>query len=491
MLCVCLNTIPYFTGCAQVQQLKRIEIKLGKGESEYKVLPAQTFGVLLYRTQAERKQGTLEMHRLDTTLQDVWKNTIPIEKKFMPILSKQAGATHYLLFVQSEYRESNFRLLHINLHTGGHRLDTVFNIIPFLPTQLEINHLGALIGGYLANRIPIVVFYEFSTRKTRVLPGLFNEPGELLQIQVYDDQSFNVLISTQPHPRLKTLWVKHYEATGSLKYNTRLLTDNQVSLLSGRVLKTPQNDLVIAGTYGLRSADYSSGLFIARINAAGDQETRYYPFYTLENFFKYLRPRQEQRLRMRIERKISQGKRTRLQYRLMVHELVPWNGQLILLGEAYYPVYKRDDRFNYGLAVSAYVPYIFDGYRYTHAVVIGFDYSGNLLWDNSFEINDIKTFNLEQFVKMDYRNNNIALLYLFDNRIRSKRIQNSQVLEGKTLSSLSLSFEPEDPELDDDVKRLEYWYPGAFLAYGIQRPNSHAVSRTRERFFFINKVAYR
>ncbi len=490
MLCAFLS-VALRTAPAQVEQLKRIEIKLENRDPEYRVIPVKDFGVLLYRTRIERKNDILELQRLDTALQRAWEKTIALDKKFVPLLTRQANITQYLLFVHSEFKESHFRLLSINLATGTHRIDTVFNILPFLPTHLEITHTSALIGGYLGNNIPIVVYYDFATRKTRILPGLFNETGELLQIQVYDDQSFNVLICTQPYPRVKTIWVKYYNASANLQHNSRLVTEPHISLLSGRTLKTDNDEMIIAGTYGIRSAIYSSGLFISRINAAGDQETRYYPFYLLQNFFKYLKPRQEQRIKQRIERRINAGRRTRLQYRLMVHELVPLGNEIILLSEAYYPVYKRDDRYNYGLAVSAYVPYIFDGYRYTHAVIIGFDKKGNLQWDNSFEINDVKTYNLEQFVKMDYRSNRIALLYLFDNRIRSKLIQNNNVVEGKTLRSLQLSFQAEEPEIDDDIKRLEYWYPGTFLAYGIQRPPSRAITRSKERFFFINKVAWR
>lgn len=476
---------------AQIRQHKRLEIQLQARDPEFRVIPVESHGVLLYRTKSERKQDILELQRLDTTLQIQWTNKFVIEKKYLPLLSKHYGNHQYVLFFHSEYKEINFRLYKINLDAGFCQVDTVFNIIPFWPTHFEVTHYGALIGGFLSNRIPIVIFYEFATRKTRILPGLFNEQGELIQIQTYSDHSFHVLISTQPRTRLNTIWVKYYDFTGNLRYNSMLRTDPYVSLLSARALKTETNEVIVAGTYGIRSAEYSSGLFMARINREGDQEIRLYPFYELQHFFSYLKPKQQKRVRQRIENKLSKGRRTRLQYRIMIHQLVPLNDQLILLGEVYYPVYKRDDRYNYGLAVSAYVPYIFDGYRYTHAVIIGFDQQGNLIWDNSFEINDIKTFKLEQFVRMEYRNNRIALLYLFGNRIRYKIIQNNQVIEGKQLNSLELSFRPEESEADEDIKRLEYWYPGNFLAYGIQRPYSRAVSRSRERYFFINKVEYR
>lgn len=474
---------------AQIQQNMRLEIKLGHREKEYQVIPVQTYGALLHR-KIEHRQPYLEAMRIDTALTTVWQRLIPLDKKIFLVQTTQCENYEYLLFFHSEFKSIHFFIYRIDLLDGSYQKDTVYNIIPFFPAEFKATQHGLLVGGYLKNLVPVVVFYDFATKKTSILPGLFNEPGELQQIHVYPDQSFHILISTEPRSRIKNMWLKYYDANASIRKNVILQTDPQFTLLNGRALKTPTESVIISGTYGYRSTEYSSGLFIARIDINGHQEIFFYPFYQLRNFFTYLKPRQEQRLRQRIQRKAEKGKRSRLQYRLMVHELLALNDQFILLGEAYYPVYKRDDRFNYGLAVSAYVPFIFDGYRYTHAVVIGFDRNGILKWDNSFEINDVKTFTLEQFVKMDYQKNRIALLYLFDNRIRSKFIQNEQVIEGKTYNSIKLSFEAEKPENDFDIKKLEHWYPGTFLAYGVQRPESRVMAPSRERYFFINKVAY-
>jgi hypothetical protein len=196
----------------------------------------------------------------------------------------------------------------------------------------------------------------------------------------------------------------------------------------------------------------------------------------------------EKRVKERIARKKIKGKKLRFQYRFLVHEFVTYQNQYILLGEAFYPKYKQLDR-NYSFAASGSM-LVFDGYQYTHAIIIGFDATGNLIWDNSFEINDVKSFTLEQVVKMDVQKDKVALLYLFDNKIRSKIIQNNDVLEGKTFNQLNTEFQKSGLEDDPNISKLDYWYAHNFLAYGTKtNPNSRVANQPR-RIFFINKVRY-
>ncbi|MFN3839856.1 MAG: hypothetical protein ACK4RF_04035 [Cyclobacteriaceae bacterium] len=478
------------SGFAQLQQNNRYEIHISDRDTEYFVAPAKTNGALIYRYGTAKKQDYLDLIYLDTVFTEVWRNQLSLEKKFVLAHQRTVGYQQFLLCHNREFTTINFHLYAIDLHTGASEKYVIENYIPFMPTHFEVMSRGALIGGYYMGRIPVVLYFSFATQKTTVLPGLFNESGELIQIRVNEDESFQVLIGARNFAKQKTIWIKSYDAVGTLKQNTALLPPENTSLLFGKAIKTENENLVVAGTYGSRTSDYSKGLFIATVSNDGEQNQYIYPFTDLENFFSYMKAKKQKRMQDRIARKKVKGKKIKLQYRIMVHELVADNNQFLLLGEAFYPVYKRDDRYNYGLATSYAVPYVFDGYRYTHAILIGFNKQGKLQWDNSFEINDVKSFTLDQYVKMDTRNDRIALLYLFDNRIRTKLIQENKVLEGKNYKNLTLGFQPEDQDENDDIKKLEYWYDGAFLAYGVERPPSRSLTRSRQRVFFVNKISY-
>ena len=124
---------------------------------------------------------------------------------------------------------------------------------------------------------------------------------------------------------------------------------------------------------------------------------------------------------------------------------------------------------------------------------MGFDDNGKLLCDNSFEINDVKTLTLEQFVKIDAKEDKIALHYLFNNEIRSKIIKDNTVLEGKTSDPIKLKLEDDVMKKNDtELSKLEYWYKDYFIAYGIQLvTNIHHGGNSKRKVFFINKISYR
>ena len=177
------------------------------------------------------------------------------------------------------------------------------------------------------------------------------------------------------------------------------------------------------------------------------------------------------------------------------------NGQYVLLGEAFYPKY-RTITGNYSgpfVPVSTFdngifrTNRVFEGYRYTHAVVIGFDSRGKLLWDNSLAIDDIISMDLEQFVNITLVDDKAVLLYLRDNVLHSKVINGGDVVEGTMRHDLRLKYEHDElTETPPDVEVLKPWYDKVFFAYGVReiknlRDNGVKLSR---QVFFVNKVVY-
>lgn len=476
---------------AQVLQQQRLEFPISSSNESYTITPAGMSGIILHRRVGSFAGDQLEIIHTDTSFQQKWNGYVPIERDYTLAQHISSRNHLYLIFHTSNFSDRNFHLYEINLSDGTYTRFIVRNIIPFSPTVLEVTSQAALIGGYF-NRVPIVIFFQLTTQHSKILPGLFNETGELTQVKIHSDGSFDLLISAKNYQRQQTLWLKNYSVDGGLIRNIMLKPEGNSSLIFGRTLQTKSYDQIIAGVYGSRNSEYSRGLFVARISEDGMQNIRYYNFADLENFFSYMRAKRERRIKERIERKKIKGNKIKFQYRFIVHEFVPYKNQFVLLGEAFYPKYRHTERMysptqSFGSYQNAM---IFDGYQYTHAVVLGIDSDGNLLWDNSFEVNDVKTFTLEQYVKMDAREDNIALLYLYDNKIRTKLIQDSEVLEGKSFNPLLMQFD-ETLSADEDrtsMNKLEYWYDNHFLAYGTQTIVSPGLRK--RKVFFVNKVRY-
>lgn len=486
------------TGYSQVQQLDRFEISLGKDEKFYEVIPAQNDGLFLHRRFAAAEEDRLELVKLDTAFKINWRGYLPIHKK-SALLGKRAELDNlYLLFRSEDFARKDMELFVIQAPNGNFIKYTVRNYIPFMPTEFQVTSQAAIIGGYYSN-IPVVIYFSFTDQKSKVVPGLFNEAGELTQVKTYPDGHFDVLISARNFRGQQTIWIKNYDAEGNMLRNYALEPEGNRHLIFARSVKTSNNMQIVAGVYGGKNSEYSKGLFIASIDPSGLQQLKYYDYGDLENFFKYMKAKREQRVKDRIQRRRIRGKKTRFNYRFLVHELVPYNNQYVLLGEAFYPRYVSVDRTYYTGFFNPYMLYgnsmirdgrIFDGYRYTHAVVMGFDRDGELIWDNSFEINDVKTFSLEQFVKLEIQPDRIALLYLFDNQLRSKIIKGNDVLEGKTFEPIKTKEEAEMVKTEEiSTSKLDYWYQHYFFAHGVQEISNRDVGR--RRVFYINKISYK
>lgn len=483
---------------AQLVQSLRFEVPLGALEKNFEVIPMQDAGLYLQRRLSLPQGDQIEIARLDTAFGVVWRGYLPIEKSAMLMGTRTDNNYLYLLFRLAEPSTKDLTLYAIDQHQGNFIRYTIRNFIPFVPSDFQISPQAAIIGGYF-NRIPVVIYFPFAGQKTKVLPGLLNESGELTQIKTYTDGSFDVLISARNVKGQQTIWIKNYDPDGSILRNMALEPEDNKHLIFARSVKTNSDMQIVAGVYGGRNSDYSKGIFIASIDPSGLQHLKYYNYGDLENFFKYMKAKREQRVRDRISRRKVKGKKIRFNYRFLVHDIIPYKDQYVLLGEAFYPKYVTVDRASYGGFFSPYSlsrnamvrdGRVFDGYRYTHAVVMGFDNDGGLIWDNSFEINDVKTFTLEQFVKIRPQPDKIALLYMFENQLRTKTIKDNAVLEGKMSEPLKTRAGTEIARMENDNPgKLEYWYGDYFFAWGVQEILNPETGR--RRVFFINKISYR
>lgn len=488
---------------AQIVQSGRLELAMESGETEkLKAASLGNNGLILYRRLAGKKDDQLELIKIDTALKETWKGYITLGKNVGLLRVQHTDELFFLLFRDRSFIGGDFQIVGVNHRNGAYVLYTIKNLIPFNPSEFLITKQGALIGGYFNYR-PIILYYNFKQQRSKVLPGFFNEPGELDQLKSYPDGSVDIIVSAKNYEKRRSLWIRNYDSLGDLIKTTILKPEERKNLIFGRSVKLPNGEQIVAGVYG-RFSDYSRGIFVAGINPVGEYAIVYYNFAQLQNFFSYMKARRQKRIKDRIERKTIRGKKVKFNYRFIIHDIIPYQNQFIMTGEAFYPHYiyptqmfsgYRYNPTSVAMPGSYFNPrlrndVIFDGYQYTHAVVIGFDNNGKVRWDNSFEINDVKTMQLEQFVKIKPEKDRIILMYLFQNTLRAKIIHDAEVLEGKTQDPMKTNFNNETEDIQGlENEQLDYWYDGYFFAYGVQRLKQES-GRAR-RVFFINKITYK
>ncbi len=470
----------------QVVQSARFELPFAEKENvSYKAISAGEKGIVLYRSAVTRdNQFGIDVIYLDSALEPLWNGFIPIGKDMLVEQASISQNTVFILLRDPFHATGNFQVMAVNWGKREYVPYKINNVIPITPKDFAATEKAVLIGGYFNYR-PLVLHYSLTTQKAKILPGFLNEAGELIQLKVYETGAVDVIVGARNTEGQKCLWIRNYDVDGNLNKTIVVDPGPGKHLIFGQSIKMPGDEQVVAGVYG-RHLQYSRGVFVAHINPYGEYQVNYYNFGDLLNFFSYMKAKREKRVKERIERRKIKGKKIKFNYRFLVHALVPYEDQYLLIGEAFYPTYRyRGDLYSRDV--------VFDGYQYTHAVVIGLSKNGKLLWDNSFEINDLKSLDLKQFVKTYPRDNRIVLLYLFKNTIRSKIIKDDKVLEGKANEALETKSKSNKIDNDDtEWSQLEYWYQGNFYAYGVQHVrNLSSAAGGSQKVFFVSKVSYR
>jgi hypothetical protein len=134
---------------------------------------------------------------------------------------------------------------------------------------------------------------------------------------------------------------------------------------------------------------------------------------------------------------------------------------------------------------------IFDGWKYTHAVVAAFDKDGNLLWDNSMEMKDVKNQTLKQMVNVNFdegNGNKGRISYLNKGKIYVKAFDGNKVLSDVEVREVGATKEGDVVRSNDDGT-IENWYGQYYLAYGYQRIRN-TQEGDRRNVFFMNKLVF-
>ena len=483
----------------QLEQPGRIEIIMEDEDDYFQVLSAEENGVVLYRevrnreTRMERKYQVV---LIDTALNKSWESTYYVHLKYIIRGFEYFDNHFYLLFQRNtESLKADLFVMRIDLETRANETFLIEREYAMELTEFEVVGNTLVFGGY-SNNLPTLICYEFGKSQPIVLPGLFNERTQIEHLDIDDDlKLINVLTSFKTKDGGKSLSLKSFTEQGNLIKNVNLQPSEERSLLFGRTVKLEADVELVVGTYTRKRSDMSRGIFLARISEDGEQVINYYNFADLKNFFSYMKAGRQRRIEERIKRRKIKGKKNKFNYRLLVHDVEERDGRFIMVGEAFYPKYTQSSLYGapYTYGSSSYNSF-FEGYKYTHAVVFGFDRRGRLIWDNSFEINDIESYTLDQYVHVSSNEEEMALLYVFENEIRTKVIRGNEVLEGKTFNELKLSFEDDVvSNSEDEYGGLEKWYGGNLFAYGIHKIKNlkdDGVRLNRE-VFFINKLRYK
>lgn len=508
LLCIVCHTSLYgqlkiVDTTSLIYQPNRIEFEITARDLNFEIIPADDQGMLVIRqTSIKGDQGFIwGLYRLDTALNQVWRLDISVEFGHTFLGYDFNGESFFLLFGKNEYKQEEMEVIKVDRDGGeanGYQINTV---LPLTLSHFETVGHSLIFGGESSSR-PVVVYYNLDEKKPKVLPGVYNNKSRIVDIVTNDEFGvFTVVLNERTITKDITLSIKMFTKEGRPIYNTALKSEYEKSLIDGVPTTFDGGVQYIAGTYSNRNMEVSRGLYLAKIEKGEQQFIKYHSYADLENFFSYLDDKQEQKMNRKVEKKKMSGKEAKLNYRMMIHDIVKRDDEYVLIGEVYYPKYTT----------STTIPTGYSGgyggrnstppttnvkvleYKFTHAVLVSFNDQGDVIWDNSFEINDVLIHPLTENIQVSVEKEKIALMYTFDDGVKTTFVKEDSVLEGKSVKNIKLKYEFDELRpSESNLIGLKKWYGNSFYAYGMHRiknSNDRGVKMNR-KVFYINKIHY-
>lgn len=481
---------------SQLEQPLRVEIELENDKDDYSVLPAGEYGLVMYHQTDDRVDQRNKVKWMLTgynpDFREVWKSAYIINDSYNVREHFYQDGYLYLLFGRT--KREDVTMAKVNVITGE-----IFSTSGLLPRKFEVNAFTvyknvAYING-IVNKRAGLVYFDLSTKEALPIPVKFEGIAEFQSLEIDDlNDRVNIVYSVSKRGD-RFINIKSFRGKELLN-DLSINPDGNDNLLSGKMTSISGQEKVIIGTYGVKGSSGSNGLYFARLINDTEFVIKYYNFTDLHKFFDFLPERDKDKIQRKKERKAAKGKELNMDYQLLVHDLIKKDGQYIMIAEAFYPTY-RTEPYTYTTIING-VPVlqtryitVFDGWLYTHSVIAGFDQEGNMIWDNSIEMGDFKSYSLDERVSVNVQEEEIVLAYGTYDEIITKVIRGNEVLDAKEDIMIKTGFE------DDVIRRsqlssVKHWYDKYFLVWGYQKiKNDRDDTRRKRTVFYFNKIAYR
>lgn len=505
------------------QSVKRIEIPSRLTDQTYQVITLGEEGVLLL---SKTGKTTFSIIKYDAELQQSWAVNGELDENQSFVDYYHDGKDVYFLF--SKYNSDLYQILKVSTSIGIVQKLFFENIKRFEISEFKVHNEIAYLAGMVKEE-PVLMSVTLSKMQPRVLAGGIKGNASISSIDFDDVNDLVVISYSVKKGRSSYVVVKRINKNGKIVEQLEVEPEEDYGLLTGKLFPLKDGTQLMIGNYGYKGyqsngVPMSQGLYISKVDGETPEYVKMHSFTDFKNFFKFMNQKQQDRIEKKIKKKKGQGDDLKLNYRVLVHDIIQKDNQYILVAEVFYPEFKSNNvygspfygssfgsPFGYGynsfntLQYARYFggnawawnPWMysnsgngnqqFDGFKYTHAVVAGFDQKGNMLWDNSFSFENVKSMNLKEKVKINVQNDEITLVYSNKGKLASKIVKGTEVIEGTKTIDIDTQRDG-DKVRDTETDDIEYWHQNFYLAWGYQKiANRNDGTR---RVFYLNKIAF-
>jgi hypothetical protein len=479
----------------------RIEIDLKDGYFHEKVHELDTAGFLITSTEGTPNKASnkirFQFYSTNLELQD--EQIFEIPKGYISLADYKKGTSFSQLycanngnFIILQYDVKNKKLVQTSGKTEN-KLQRVFwvNPTPYFETNdeyayfiLNVRRNKYLYTFHLKNlnlqQTPIKI-NGVKTRKLRVQKAKLDTA--VLYVPI-----------TYVKPRKKpTTYLIEIDVQGTLLTITPMDKNVKRPFMNTAISPLPKKDIIMSGITGKDARFGSSGMYIKTTIDETVQNTQYYNYTDIPNFTDF-KPGKTLRRVSLIQWIFSKfGHDVTYYYQMTAPQIIPCGEHYIFISEFYVPTFSMATtvRVQKGKRKTT-IKRVFDGFKYTHALVAKITNKGEMIWSQCIEMNpESKPFYSKQFLNvLEQTQSYVHLFYADVETIYELKIDyNGEIISNQEIGKIKGLL------TDDQVKLsyadLDYWYDQNFISYGAQRiKNTKDKSVKRRRsVIYINKVS--
>jgi len=488
-------------------KLIRVEIETKQDSEPFFVIPFGSNGVLVFYesvVNTDDRDHRIWIFKLyDVNLNQTWIQEIPVIKDLEYRGFDISENILYVLFYNDDKggTENNFQIVKIS----GQE-DLLKAKVGRVPGKSSVSHFRvfesrAVMVVHTRSNNAMIFRFDMETAETSHIT--LNEDGLSFMLDIGLDtanQRINSIFKSYEEKVGEFIFARIYNYNWDIIKTIELNNDESRYLINdGEYIPINENQSLIIGTYkDNQRGKYemeteelemeSTGFYIAEIKNDSNTFIKYYNFSEFSSFYKNLSVSDLSRIRKR-EKKSEQ---IAIDYKLLIHNVVPVSENYIFVAEAYYPEYHTVTRMMYdwyGRPMPSYYN-VFDGYRYTSAFIACFDTEGNLKWDNGLDLWELLTNRLENRVNVIFDGEETVLAFCKDAEINYKVIEGNEDITGLDYVPVESKYS-RDKLISESGNNMVYWYKNYFMIYGYQRIKNNALAdQSKRNIFYINKMAF-
>lgn len=286
-----------------------------------------------------------------------------------------------------------------------------------------------------------------------------------------------------------------FDTTGKPGMTVKISSINNDREFTGfKALKTRNAEELVIGAYRLSSRGSSqknknveecAGIFTSLLAEGTQKNLNFFNFLELKSISALLSAKDLIDLKKKALKKNMKIGEYSGDFSVVLHEPVEHNGEIIEIADVYYPQYHLENFTDFDFYGRPYTNSysVFDGYRFSGAVVIAFDSQGLFLWDNSLEIRDLVSADLSPKVCSILKGDTMMLAYYAGGKVGSKIICRDATTGKPEFSKVELKY-PDDKLISETRSGLMPWYDSYFLCFGFQDIKNVALESNNRRFVF-------